>query len=494
MATIDSTMTPRYTLAGGLGRRPPSAAGALGAFGRGLGAGAVDSRPIVPRPQPDPSAARSSQIQAALGLTAEQVDERRKETGVDPGATGYVSGQVPPTGRAMAALGGSPGQQSTPPSASATAPTGSAPPGSTGQGGTQSSFLPPGASGNGGAQPTQSSFLPPGASGNGGAQGTGQSVGSAWLPGGDTTTTQSALTSGAAAPPMTAPPRGDVSTRTGEITNNTGTTSGKTPVPTGSSASPTVWAGEKLGIDVPDPGSDLVNEYLQPTLADLSPALNSQRAAFGIQDDLTQERYDYRPGAAAAQDAVSLNKQQADETRARQMAALGGLEDAAAGRVPSAAELQMRAEAGRNVAATLGQARALGGRSAGGAARAGTLASADILSRNSIQGAQLRAAEQDRNRQALTQAALGIRGQDVDTASQDARLLQDQRQNNLQSQIEQNRLAEQHRQALLDAQLKALGIGAGSGNAAVGASGANAAAQNKFQGGVFDLGLGAFGL
>jgi len=271
-----------------------------------------------------------------------------------------------------------------------------------------------------------------------------------------------------------APPAGDVTTRTSGLANaNTGTTPGTSLIPeTGSTGNSTI-----------DQGINGVRDYLTPKLGDTGPSAASQRAAFGLSDDLNSERYTYRPGAAASQDVVSLNKQQADETRARQNQAIEALTAAANGTVPSAAELQMREEAGRNVAATLGQARALGGRSAGGAARAGTLASADILAKNSVEGAQLRAAEQDRNRQALQTALGGVRGQDIDTAAKEAGLTQEAYQNNLRAQLEQNELAEKHRQMLLDNQLKALGLGTTAAGQIVGAGAKNAETENNFKGG-----------
>jgi hypothetical protein len=223
-----------------------------------------------------------------------------------------------------------------------------------------------------------------------------------------------------------------------------------------------------------------------PSTASTDPTVNAQNAAFGLGGNLDAERYNYRPGAAAAQDAVTLDQQQANETRARQQQALDALTAAANGTVPSAAELQMRQEAARNIAATLGQARALGGRSAGGAGRNATLASADILSKNRADAAQLRAAEQDRNRQALLTALGGVRGQDVDTAAKQAGLTQEAYANNLRSQLEQNELAEKHRQELLEAQLKAYGIGTNAATATLGANEKNAEAKNKGIGGLFD--------
>jgi len=379
---------------------------------------------------------RSSQagVAGALGLTPEEIERRKAQTGVDPGATGYVSGQTTPgVHSALDALGAPGGVPTTARNAG----------------------------------PTPAPAPPPGM--------------------GDTTTVTSGLTSGTpdgvprGAPLTATPPAGDVTTRTSGLSNapNSGTTSGTPIIPnTPSTGNSTI-----------DQGINGVRDYLTPKLGDTGPSAASQRAAFGLSDDLNRERYDYRPGAAAAQDVVELNKQQMDETRARQNQALESLTAAANGTVPSAAELQMRQEAGRNVAATLGQARALGGRSAGGAARAGTLASADILAKNSVEGAQLRAAEQDRNRQQLMSALGGVREQDIGTSKADADLRNQAYQNNLRSQLEQNDLAEKHRQALLDSQLKALGIGTNAAGDIVGAGIKNAETENKFKGG----GLSALG-
>lgn len=440
---------------------------------------------------------RSAGQMEALGLSPDEIARRRPQTGVDPGAQGYVSGQQAPTGRAMAALGAvaqqTGGQTQQQPTFSNPAP------------GVAGTIAQPGGQFRQQAGVTQSGpigphpNLYPGATpGPGG--GTPRPLPGVPGASGDTTTVSSALTAPGTAPPTQAPGRGampavasDTTTRTGAVTaGNTGTTQGQRPVPIGGNASPTVaglnQVSPGLG-DSLDPGSKLVDQYLRPTLADTGPAVASQQAAFGTTDALESERYNYRPGAAASQDRVALEKANEEQIRQRQLAALDALTGAANGTVPSAAELQMRREAGRNVAATLGQARALGGRSAGGAARAGTLASADILAKNTADTAALRAAEQDRNRQALVQALGGTRAQDVDVAGQDARLAQEANANNLRAQLDQNELAERHRQALLQAQLQALGIGAGSGNAIVQAGAANAAAQNKFQGGV----LGAIG-
>lgn len=396
---------------------------------------------------------------ASSGTTAIQDAARRPETGVATGGAGYVSGQVAPTGSATTALGAVPppgGSQTTLPTqvGGATIPAGgwrpqfaAAPP--------ADSWRNPAASGAG-TETITSALATPAPTAAPAPTSGGWRTGAAP----DTTTVQSAL--GISSPAANG--------ATGTSNPNTGTYNNPALVSTGNA-----------GVDrILDPGGI----FTGATMTDTGPAVAAQKAAFGISDDLNQERYDYRPGAAAAQDRVSLDKTQADQTRGGQVDALGRLRDAATGAVPSAAELQMRREAGKNVAATLGQARALGGRSAGGAARAGTLATADILANNTAQGAQLRAAEQERAR-AAEMAALGtVRGQDVDTANADARLAQEANANNLRSQLEQNDLAEKHRLTLLDEQLKALGIGTGAAGSILNAGAANANADNKQKGGI----------
>lgn len=387
---------------------------------------------------PAPAAAPGGTM-GAFGLTPEQTAANQTQTGVNAGGTGYTSGQVAPSGIASQALAAPRTDTS-----GGTAPATSTPP-PAGSGyrvnhtGPVQNISPFGG-------PTFSSVA-----------------------GGDTTTTQSALSVSSPAA------RGDA----GTSNQNTGTYKNPALVSTGNE-----------GLDrVLDPGGI----FKGAVQVDTGPARAAQSAAFGIQDNLDRERYDYRPGAAASQDRVALDKAQAEETRARQNQAYEALTAAANGTVPSAAELQLQRQSGKNIAATLGQARALGGRSAGGAARAGTLASADILANTNAEGAQLRAAEQANARNQQMQAALGIRGQDIDTASADAKLAQEANANNLRSQLEQNELAERRRQMLLQAQLQALGIGAGAAGSIMNAGSKNADAENKFNGGILDTVGGIFG-
>jgi hypothetical protein len=434
---------------------------------RAIGAtvGAAGRRAINPAAfgiaTPSRGSATTTQV-APVQPVVETEEQRRARTGVDPGGQGYVSGQVAPSGQAMAALG-----------APAGAPVGwrdggsgfrnadiMGPNGVNSDGDWRNGVPTRDAAGN----PAQLPIPQP-------------------LPGGELTTTRSsALTTGA--PPPGAFPGEQLTTTRGALTSNTGTTPGFSPIP---------GPVQNVVGNVPIVGP-LVNGLTTSAAADLGPALGAQRAAFGLSDDLSQERFDYRPGAAASREAVELEKARQDEIRARQIAALGGLSAAAAGTVPSAAELQLREQAGRSVAATLGQARALGGRSAGGAARAGTLAASDILARTNADAAQLRAAEQERARALEIQALTGVRSADVDVAGADATLRDRAFGQNLDAQLRQNELADKHRLALLEAQLAALGHGTAAGVGAVRGATENAASENRLKSGIIDTAGAAFGL
>jgi hypothetical protein len=392
-------------------------------------------RPRDPnRPMVAPTLATPSQPSpAALGIPSvappptETPEQRAARTGVNVGGGGAVSGQVAPGQgtSALAALGGVTGAAPAPGSPGAAV-------GGFAQGGVRPNVGTPGVGTVNPGGPTGQTIQTP--------------YGALPIPQGDTATQTSALT---------APGGG-----------NTGTTPGYSPVP-----KPVQNAIGQVPVIGP-----AINSLTTSSAVDLTPGLAAQRAAFGISDDLDQERFDYRPG-----DAPSMNID--SDIRQGQKVALGGLRDAATGAVPSAAELQMRREAGRNVAATLGQARALGARSAGGAARAGTLASADILARSSMDGAQLRAQEQAQARAAEVAALSGVRGQDTDISGA-----------NLRSQLETNQLAEAHRMKLLEARLQALGIGSSTIASILGAAKANADSENKMKGGIIGGIAGKLGL
>lgn len=412
----------------------------------------------------------------ALGYIPD--DQREKRTGIDPGGGGYVSGQPMPEGTTPTPTTGVARGAYVPPPGTPT-PT-NLPPQTT-SGGYQ----------GGGTTASGTSTAPVSVGGysGGGAPAPGSTS--------DTTTIQSGLTSTSGPGLPTGGPtvfggnsRLPALTSGGSGPTN-GTTKGTPGYPVGGSASPTVNILNRLSPGLGDQ-LDIGSGLLTPHVADVSPLTDATNSATTLGGNLENERYNYRPGAAPTQDRVELDKTNEDQIRQRQLAALGGLNDAANGRVPSAAEIQMRREAAKNTAATLGQARALGGRSAGGVARAGTLASADMLSQNNVAGAQLRASEQERARAAEIAALGGVRGQDTDISQADANLHQMANQNNLTAQTQQNQLAEQHRQALLDAQLKALGLQVDAAGNVVRAGEKNADAENKFTSGVTDIVSKAF--
>ena len=441
----DVTPNPYASAFGGVQKRnQPGAAtpGGLGQVSQALNVARV------------PTASRS----AAFGSSPDETEEqRRARTGIDRGGTGYVSGQVAPGTQGGAAPG--------------TVPTGTPPPAGSSFRSTPAPVNPASAVGVG--------VAPAGPPNAAAALG----IGNVPQPGGGTTTVRSGLTAPNAAPGGGGGGGGtSVPGGTGSTTS-TGTQNGYSPLGP--------LAGPVNSIPVFGP---IVTGLTSTSEANLSPTIAAQNAAMGLGANLDLERYNYRPGEAPAQDRVALDLAQANETRARQQAALDALTAASEGRVPSAAEIQMREEAGRNTAAVLGQARALGGRSAGGAARAGTLASGDLLARNAVAGNALRATEQANARNALIQALGGVRGQDIDTSQANANLGQAANANNLTAQVQTNEQAEKHRLALLDAQLKALGIGTTAAGDTVGASAKNAEAENKTKGGVVSGIASALGL
>jgi hypothetical protein len=227
-----------------------------------------------------------------------------------------------------------------------------------------------------------------------------------------------------------------------------------------------------------------------PQVADLTPVHNAQNADFQQAQNLNQERYDYRPGEAPSQLGVKVDTTQTNDTRAKQEQALAALTDAAAGTTPSAAELMARKQAGAASAAALGAARALGGRSAGGVARIGAQTAGDILAKSNADTALMRADEQAKARNELDQSLQALRGQDQIQAQQQAALDQAKNQNNLNSQIQtdQNTLA--WRKALLDSQLEAMGQGTNAAVGGVQAAKDAAAAENKMKGGILS-GIGS---
>lgn len=104
------------------------------------------------------------------------------------------------------------------------------------------------------------------------------------------------------------------------------------------------------------------------------------------------------------------------DMRQAQMRALGYYEDAALGRVPSAAEALMRKGIDENVGAQLGMAATLQGNTPGLALRAGLAGAQGAVARSAADMAALRADEQATARAGFLQAATGIRSQDIQIA------------------------------------------------------------------------------
>ena len=392
----------------------------------------------------------SSDRAAAYGNPGVKEEELQQQTGVDRGGSGYVSGQVMPA--------------SMQPTQRVAAPAATPAP------------APPPAAGPVSPNPATPINSGVGFAGGFARNGVGMAGSSLATPAhvGGVTTQQSALSLPGSSQPSTA----------------SGTAQGTSPIPTGSSASPTVAVGKAFGIDVPDPGGHL----LTPTVADLTPTQNAQAAAFGAGNNFDVERYNYRPGTAPSQERVALDTAKADQIRDRQLNSLEDLSAASRGAVPSAAELQMTRQAAKDRAANLAAARALGGRSAGGAARAATIANAEGSAELGVNAAALRAQEQAQARSALVAALSGTRGQDIDVSQSNAGLAQQANANNLNSQLDSNKLAEQHRLALIDAQLKALGIGTNAAVGQVNAAAKNAEAENASKDKIFNAGAAFLGL
>jgi hypothetical protein len=138
------------------------------------------------------------------------------------------------------------------------------------------------------------------------------------------------------------------------------------------------------------------------------------------------------------------------------------LQKAAAGRVPSPAELQLQKQAGLNAARQYGLAAALQGRNPGAALRSARLGSLATQSDANLQAAQLRAQEQAQARAALVQALASARGQGQNLLGLDNDYLG----------------------KLLSGQLGALNIGTDAAGAQFKGDNTNAAAQNQFNGNI----------
>lgn len=185
-------------------------------------------------------------------------------------------------------------------------------------------------------------------------------------------------------------------------------------------------------------------------------------------------------GTIAPQSGGTLiDQNQIGGLRDQQQAAINGLAAAAAGNVPSPAELQAQRQAQIAGAQQFGQAAALqGGMSSGGALRNALQGSAQLQGDIANQGAILRAQEQANARNALVGALSGARGQEQDLATGQAGLNQQNNLANLTAQLNNSGQNLDWMKALLSGQLQSQNT-AVTGQGQVAAANASAAAAKN---------------
>jgi hypothetical protein len=209
-------------------------------------------------------------------------------------------------------------------------------------------------------------------------------------------------------------------------------------------------------------------------------------------------------GPATQSAQTDINTRQADQTRGQQQEAITQIQQAANGTVPSAAQIQQQQGLDRAVANQYALAASLGGRTSGGALRTASQGSAQLQQAAVADAAALRATEQANARNALTNALQGVRGQDQDIAQAQAALTQGNRQfnanaqntlqgkvldantqtqiANLKAQIDTMNLDQRQKEALLQAQLQAMGYAQSGANAIYSGKIEQAKADNSFKG------------
>ena len=120
--------------------------------------------------------------------------------------------------------------------------------------------------------------------------------------------------------------------------------------------------------------------------------------------------------------STTIDQTQSNQTRGQQEQSLSDLFAASRGLTPSAAELEFRKNADRNVANQYAMAAALQGRSAGGALKQASDAAGDINARAAADASILHAKETEAARQALSLALQGVRTSDITAAGDQGRL------------------------------------------------------------------------
>src|SRR5262245_43120589 len=217
-------------------------------------------------------------------------------------------------------------------------------------------------------------------------------------------------------------------------------------------------------LGVPSP-----QDLLTPEKIDLTPGKEAQARAFSLADALAAERAGRAPTVAPGVDRANI-----DPYAKQQQDAINAIAAASRGEGPSAAELQLRAEADRAAGQQFGLASALqGGLSPGAALRQAQIGSAGVLGEANQQAAILRAKEQADARNALVGALQGVRGQEQELAL-----------SNLRSRLESMGLDQRAIEALLNAQVAATGQGVSAATGIMNADALRAQSANQFKGGV----------
>lgn len=170
------------------------------------------------------------------------------------------------------------------------------------------------------------------------------------------------------------------------------------------------------------PGAAIARKAgLTPSTPNLSGVQQAQTNAFGVQNALAAQRDAYR-GQYNPRTEGTLNGQGLDT--------INSLRAAAAGQVPSAAEIQLRNQAAKNAANSFGVAAALQGRSPAGALHQALVSNAGTQAQTNSDAAALRAQEMATARGQLVGAIQGQQqnelGQRQTDTTQTGNLLQGQ--------------------------------------------------------------------
>ena len=125
-------------------------------------------------------------------------------------------------------------------------------------------------------------------------------------------------------------------------------------------------------------------------------------------------------GPTALANAATIDPTQQAQLRAAQMGLVGGLQNAIAGKEPSAAEIMLRNATDRNVANQYALAQAANGMNTGMAQRTAMINAAEMNQNAIMQQALLRAQELQQNRALLGTVSDQARAQDIGLAAQQA--------------------------------------------------------------------------